>query len=268
MFVSVQSLNPLNHRHMNIIRNLRNFWIHSMALAVFVLGSQAQEPGSQTQHHFTKTITTEIKLGFLLDLPGDYDAEGDKKWPMMLFLHGAGERGSDLSMVAKHGPPRLAPARNGTFPFILVSPQCPSGERWEPSALVQLVDHIASKYAVDTKRIYVTGLSMGGYGTWALITNHPEKFAAAAPICGGGDPISILLANSQRRGQIASLPIWNFHGLKDDVVLPQRSEVMVEAISNIGGKIRYTAYPDAGHDSWTETYNNPDLYTWFLSHSR
>lgn len=245
------------------------FGFSMMVMAGLGFGSaSAQEAGKQSQQHFSKSITTQYEAGYLLDLPGSYNSDTDKEWPMLLFLHGAGERGDDLRMVAKHGPPRIAPTKKGEFPFIVVSPQCPTGERWDPNQLIHLVDHVTENYRVDTSRIYVTGLSMGGYGTWALVTNYPEKFAAAAPICGGGDPIAILLARREKRDAIASLPIWNFHGARDEVVPPQRSETMVSAITDIGGNIRYTVYPDAGHDSWTARYDNPDLYKWLLSHTR
>jgi predicted peptidase len=112
---------------------------------------------------------------------------------------------------------------------------------------------------VDVNRIYLTGLSMGGYGSWTLAAAHPERFAAMAPICGGGDP-----ADAKK---LKDIPTWVFHGAKDEVVPPKASEDMVEAIKTEGGDIRYTLYPEANHDSWSETYDNPELYTWFLSHS-
>lgn len=254
---------------------IKSVWHPAVALAAILMAAisvNAAEPGKQSQEHFSKTITTRVDLGYLLHLPNDYAVDAGRQWPLMLFLHGAGERGDDLSMVERHGPPKMAAAgdspSNIDLPFILVSPQCPAGERWNATALVHLIDHIQASHRVDPRRIYVTGLSMGGYGTWDLITNYPEKFAAAAPICGGGDPISILLARREKRENISALPIWNFHGAQDTVVPPKRSEVMVEAIARIGGNIRYTVYPDAGHDSWTATYDNADLYQWFLSHAR
>jgi pimeloyl-ACP methyl ester carboxylesterase len=130
---------------------------------------------------FQARLTRTVSLNYLLYLPGDYQASGAKHWPMILFLHGAGERGADLDLVAKHGPPKLV-AQKQEFPFVIVSPQCPAGQRWDDEALVALLDHVLAKYKVDTTRIYLTGLSMGGYGTWSLAVNHPERFAAAAPI--------------------------------------------------------------------------------------
>ncbi|MCC9629892.1 prolyl oligopeptidase family serine peptidase [Blastopirellula sp. JC732] len=199
------------------------------------------------------------KLGYWLYLPTDYKADGEKK-PLMLFLHGAGERGTDLNVVKKHGPPKLVPEKE--MPFIIVSPQCSEGVWWNASekqeALTQLLDAIEKKYNVDPTRFYCTGLSMGGFGTWSLVAKHPHKFAAAIPVCGGGDPT--------QADALKSTPLWAFHGDKDGAVPLKRSEEMVEAVKAAGGDVKLTIYPGVGHDSWTETYNNPEVYTWLLSH--
>lgn len=176
----------------------------------------------------------------------------------MLFLHGAGESGNDLAKVKSHGPPKLVETK-GPFPFILVSPQSP-GRGWNPEVLNALVDSVIKQYRVDKRRVYVTGLSMGGYGTWALAAAYPEKFAALAPICGGGNPADA--------DKLAKLPIWVFHGAKDTTVPFKRSEEMVEALKAAGGHPKFTVYPEAGHDSWTETYANPEFYEWLLAQKR
>lgn len=185
----------------------------------------------------------------------------------MLFLHGAGERGTNVSKVAFHGPPKIVKAQP-EFPFIVVSPQCPSGEIWNNASLLALLDQIESKYKVDKSRVYLTGLSMGGYGTWSLGLAHPERFAAIAPICGGGDTIGVLLLNPRHEKAFKSLGIWAFHGGKDEVVRLSESERMVKAVNDHGGNAKLTVYPDAGHDAWTETYNNPELYNWFMKFQR
>jgi predicted peptidase len=177
---------------------------------------------------------------------------------VLLFLHGAGERGSDLNQVKTHGPPKLIEAGK-EFPFIVVSPQCPGGRWWEPFELAALLDEIEANYKVDKKRIYVTGLSMGGYGTWALTAYQPNRFAAIAPICGGGEPFMTRL--------YSHVPTWAFHGDKDDVVPLARSESMVEGLKRANGNVKFTVYPGVGHDSWTETYNNEELYQWLLEHT-
>jgi predicted peptidase len=222
----------------------------------------------QTRQRFERTIKKKLTAKYLLYLPKDYKPRGKQRWPLMLFLHGAGERGTHLNAVAAHGPPKLV-KQGREFPFIIVSPQCPNDDTWSNEALLYLLDEVVKKHRVDTNRIYLTGLSMGGYGTWALATAYPERFAAVAPICGGGDTIRVLLAESRRRSALKQLPVWAFHGARDTVVTPDEGERMVEALKRLGNtKVDFTVYPEASHDSWTETYNNPKLYEWFLEHQR
>lgn len=198
-------------------------------------------------------------LDYLLYLPDNYN-DSKEEWPLMLFLHGAGERGSVIDSVKKHGPPKLVD-QIPNMPFIIVSPQCPENEWWtsKVSELNDLLDYIIQTYRVDEMRIYCTGLSMGGFGTWAIATSYPQRFAAIAPICGGGD-VQLICG-------IKDVPVWAFHGAKDKVVPIERTQELVDALKACGGDVRFTIYPDAGHDSWTETYKNPDLYKWFLDHS-
>ena len=191
---------------------------------------------------------------YLLYLPEDYDTRGE--WPLLLFLHGAGERGANLNQVKVHGPPKLIEGGR-MFPFIVLAPQCPENQYWSIDFLTELLDHIESKYAVDSSRIYVTGLSMGGFGTWSLAIEQPQRIAAIAPICGGGDP--------SKAEFIKHIPTWVFHGAKDQVVPLSSSDEMVAALQAAKGNVRYTVYPEADHDSWTETYDNPNLYSWFLA---
>ena len=205
---------------------------------------------------------------YLLYLPKEYDAKASKQWPLVLFLHGAGERGTNLQRVAIHGPPMMV--KQGTnFPFIVVAPQCPEGERWENESLRQLLDHVMKTHRVDASRVYLTGLSMGGYGTWKLALAYPEKFAAIAPICGGGERIDVLLAGGKKAAALRDLGVWAFHGAKDSVVPLEESERMVDAFKKAGVKeVKLTVYPEADHNSWTVTYNNPEFYEWLLKHQR
>jgi predicted peptidase len=212
----------------------------------------AQETGQQAKE---LNRATTVKLQYLLSLPKDYAEQ--ESWPVLLFLHGAGERGSDLNLVKKHGPPKLIEAGK-EFPFIVVSPQCPGGRWWEPFELAALLDEIQANYKVDQKRIYVTGLSMGGFGTWGLAAYQPNRFAAIAPICGGGEPFTTRL--------YSHVPTWAFHGDQDNVVPLARSESMVDGLKRAGGNVKFTVYPGVGHDSWTETYDNEALYQWLLEH--
>jgi len=224
-----------------------------------------------TEHRFTFSEPAEDAvegLEYLRYLPKDYDTEGDKQWPLVLFLHGKGESGDDLDKVKKHGPPKLV-SQGKEFPFILIAPQCPRSRAdkdyrtaWKPAELKKLALKSADELHVGPKRIYVTGLSMGGYGTWRLAAAEPDLFAAAIPICGGGDPK--MMAES-----LANLPVWAFHGERDRAVPVEKSKEMVAAIRDAGGQeVQLTLYPEAAHDSWTQTYDNPEVWKWLLSHQR
>ncbi len=215
----------------------------------------AGDAGQQKPAELDRTIKVTMK--YLIYLPNDYDQKDS--WPVLLFLHGSGERGDNLDLVKVHGPPKLI-AGGKQFPFIVVSPQCPNGQSWEPFKLAVLLDEIGEKYKVDQDRIYVTGISMGGFGTWALASHSPNRFAAIVPICGGGDP--------SRAKRIAQIPAWVFHGGKDPAVPVENSKKMVEALKKNGGDPKLTIYPEAGHDSWTEAYNTPALYEWLLQQKR
>jgi predicted peptidase len=217
--------------------------------------------GHRFQHveTFTRPGPAPLSLRYLLYLPESYEEDKARRWPLILFLHGAGERGTNIELVRGIGLAKVVDQRPD-FPFIVLSPQCPRNDYWSPGPLATLLDHIEATQRVDPDRVYVTGLSMGGYGTWEMAIAYPQRFAAIAPICGGGDP--------DRVCAIASVPVWAFHGAKDDVVPIRESEKMVAALRECGGNVRFTVYPDAGHDSWTPTYANPELYSWFLSHPR
>jgi len=246
-------------------------WLVSAAcmLALNSSTTMAQHSKGPLQaRSFKGRITKTVSAEYWLYLPKEYNAKSRQRWPLILFLHGAGERGSVLSKVAAHGPPKLA-MQGKDFPFIIVSPQCPANQRWDDDVLLALLEEVEAKHKVDRSRVYLTGLSMGGYGSWSLGLTHPEKFAAIAPICGGGDPIVLLLADPKKVGAIKSLGVWAFHGGKDPVVPVAESERMIDSLRKFGCKeVELTVYPEAQHDSWTETYNNPKLYDWFLAHQR
>ena len=227
-----------------------------LALSQF-LNAQTAKNQRQADKKFKKTVKKEVAFDYLLYLPENYSKKGEKS-PLILFLHGSGERGDSLRLVAKHGPPKVAGTMN--LPFIVVSPQCPADRWWDVEALKYLLDDIFKKYNIDKSRVYLTGLSMGGYGTWEMAWKYPEIFAAVAPVCGGG--------NKHRVELMKNIPVWAFHGAKDDVVPLGTGKEMVDALKECGGDVKFTVYPEANHDSWTETYNNPELYKWFLEHKK
>ena len=219
-------------------------------------------PGRQVAQSFADPIGAVAGLDYLLFLPEGYGG-AQTRWPTLLFLHGAGERGSDLQVVKKHGPPKLIEQGN-SLPFIVISPQCPANHWWVEENLQRLLWElqmsVAEIYDVDRDRVYLTGISMGGFGTWMLAARRPECFAAAVPICGGGDP--------DWAERLKEIPIRAFHGANDDVVPVEFSVRMVDAVRAAGGDVELTIYPDAGHDSWTRTYESPEVFRWLLSHSR
>ena len=210
--------------------------------------------------HFKRSFTQEVSSYYLLDLPKDYAEKTD--WPLVVYLHGQSESGNDLEMVKQNGPPKLV-AEGKQFPFVVVSPQCPSGFYWRGNVIMGLIDQIVENYSIDRSRIYLTGKSMGGYGTWQISHEYPERFAAIAPIAGGG-----LFVSPYFMERLKGLPVWAFHDKRDDLVPYQESVRMVEGVNVAGGNAKLTTYDQGTHDAWTEAYNNDELYDWFLKHSK
>jgi len=216
------------------------------------------QPGKQVELKFE--TSDDATVDYLLYLPED--DEEQSKVPLVLFLHGRGESFGPPSLVAKWGPPKFA-ARGDKLPYILLSPQCPGDDSWssdtQQTRLAELLDQIVGQYNVDTNRVYLTGLSMGGYGSWRLAATHPERFAAVVPVCGGGDP-----GNADK---LKDIPIWVFHGDQDRAVPFSRSVEMVKAIKDAGGQsIRFTTLEHIGHNCWSATYATPELYAWMMKH--
>lgn len=195
---------------------------------------------------------------YLIFIPENYGLTKSGT-PIILFLHGAGERGIDINLVKVHGIAKMCTKRKN-FPFIAISPQCQPEKWWDPEQLKELLDHVIDLLDVDGDRVYLTGLSMGGFGSWALAAKYPDTFAAVVPICGGGNPADA--------GKIKDIPIWAFHGDIDDVVNISKSQAMVDALEKLKGNVKFTIYPGVGHNSWTKAYNDPELYDWLLSQKR
>jgi dienelactone hydrolase len=200
----------------------------------------------------------EARTPHLLYLPRDYDLAPEKRWPLVLYLHGSGEIGDDLDQVRKSGLAKRV-EEGQSFPFILVAPQSPEEEWfWLSAAQEALLEEVIGRYRVDPDRVYATGFSMGGRGTWVQAIEYPDRFAAVAPICGS-------IPEPEEASRIRHIPVWAFLGAKDG---DQSMRQMVEALQAAGGNAKLTVYPDAGHDAWTPAYADPALYEWLLSHRR
>jgi predicted peptidase len=181
--------------------------------------------------------------------------------PLVLFLHGAGERGDDLDLVAVHGPPKQAKAGR-SLPFMLAAPHCPADSwwSWQLEALDALLDDLLKAHPIDPSRVYLTGLSMGGMGVWELAARYPDRFAALVPICGSAGP---WLA-----GRVAGLPVWAFHNEDDQAVPVTGTTKIIEVLRKHDGDVRATINPTGGHDAWTAAYDDPALYDWLLRQRR
>ena len=212
-----------------------------------------------TEHVFTVDDTGN-KLPYLLHLPAAYHRDS-AEWPFLLFLHGASERGDNPLDLIAHGPTKQV-AAGRDLPFVMVAPQCPAYSTWscEISGVAALLDQVVAEHRVDPARIYVSGLSMGGMGTWAIAARYPERFAALVPICGAWMP--------EAAPRFAGTPVWTFHGELDDNIPIRTTEQMVEALEKLGTPPLFTRYPDGDHDVWTRTYDDPAVYRWMAAQRR
>lgn len=196
---------------------------------------------------------------YLALLPEDYYQQAERRFPVLLYLHGSGERGLDVNILKNSGPGRYLRA-NPELPLILISPQCLPNDWWHPEEVIDLLEEVCAKYRVDVDRVYLTGLSMGAYGVWDTALTYPDRFAALGPISGDGD-----WADASR---IKDVPTWVFHNAGDPIVRASASERFVDELRRLGAEVRFTVYPRGGHDSWTATYRNPELYQWLLTQRR
>jgi predicted peptidase len=262
---------------MTLTEKLLTFLI-ATSLAPSMQAQDAITPKSADPHASYEVRVFEAadgaKLPYRLLKPIDFDPQ--LKYPLVIFLHGAGERGDDNAKQLVHGGRNLADeALRRRHPAFVIFPQCPAEKKWvevpwdgnehvmpvEPSASIaqsfELVAALQQEFSIDDERIYGVGLSMGGYGVWDVLQRKPELLAAAVAVCGGGDPAYA--------AAFKSTPVWAFHGAADPLVIPDRSRTMVKALQAAGGRPIYTEYEGVGHDSWTQTFDNRLVWDWLFA---
>jgi predicted peptidase len=227
----------------------------------FLLAASFAFADTQIAQNFSGDFVIKVSYSYLLSRPEGYEAESKKQWPLVIFLHGSGERGSDLEQLKKHGPPKLI-AAGQKFPAVIASLQCPANDLWNPHGVKAITDHLIKTERIDSSRVYLTGLSMGGFGTWDTAFEYPDTFAAIAPICGGA---GVRWVTASR---LKTMPAWIFHGDKDGAVPVENSHKIHAALQKLGAPVKLTLYPGIGHDSWTATYDNPEFWTWLFAQKR
>ena len=230
-----------------------------IVLAVILAGNLLSAQAGEEKTGFINKVYTgpEGEGKYVVFVPKAY--KGDKEFPLILFLHGLGESGSDGLNQVKVG---IGPAikKKDDFPFIVVFPQSQK-RSWQANSddgkrAMSILAEVQKSYKVDGKRVYLTGLSMGGFGTWSLAAAHPERWAAIAPVCGGGNPTSA--------EKIKNIPCWCFHGDADPTVNVDMSRKMIKALKDAGGSPKYDELPGVKHDAWTTAYAKKELYEWLL----
>lgn len=217
--------------------------------------------GKVQAREFRSEITVKVGYRYSLYIPKEYSSGSKRKWPLIIFLHGSGERGEDLDVLTRHGPPKMI-ASGYAFPALVASPQAPDHDTWDPHSVKALVDALRHEYHIDDDRIYLTGISMGGYGVWDTVMAFPHTFAAAVPICGSA---GVKFVAAER---IKHVPVWIFHGADDTVVPAANSQRIYDALVEAGGTPKLTIYVGVGHDAWSRTYEDKDLWEWLFAQKR
>ena len=264
-----------------IIDNNMRYWAMAILCIAGTLMACASNSGGDTVRlpddiQAFNATDTPTSLPFQLRKPS---VEKGQKYPLVIFLHGAGERGTDNKRQMMNGATKILEfAENARKNIFLLAPQCPENDKWADvkwsapthtlnplptkamAAVIHLIDSLVAAEPIDTNRIYVTGLSMGGFGTWDLAMRQPWRFAALVPVCGGGD--------ERQAPKVARIPVWLFHGAKDQLVIPERSRNMVAALKTAGGNPRFTEYPEVGHNAWTYAYADSKMLNWLLDQTK
>jgi len=230
------------------------------ALVLMLLQGCSAQKNSQLIDAEMETVVSE-SLSYYLYFPKDYKSEKNKKFPLLLFLHGGGESGDSLSTLKSNGPPKLI-VEGKQFPFLILAPQNPYKKKWwNTRAVAQLLDTIVENNRVDKNRVYLTGLSRGGGAAWEMAVQYPDKFAALAVVCG--------MTPVPYAGWInKKMPIWVFHGEEDNSIPISESENMVDRLKGMGYDVKFTRYPGVGHNSWLQAYSTEELYEWFMKQER
>lgn len=220
--------------------------------------ASSSAPLREQEQVLSSVITKPFALRYLLwtPAPATKPAAG---WPLVIFMHGSGERGEDLAEVKTNGPPMYA-AQGRQFPFVLVAPQLPEHRRWDVDEIELLRADLVKRLPIDPDRVLVTGLSLGGHGAWDYAAEYPDRVAAIAPVCGMGD--------IRRARRVARVPVWAFHGALDDQVPIAGDQAMVNAVRALGGNVRFTIYPEVGHNAWDTAYADAALYDWLMAQHR
>lgn len=233
---------------------MKTFSTPALLIFLFIAAGALHSQNIPLKSQFSGKFSAEVKLGYLTYLPEHYDSS--KKYPLILFLHGSGERGNDVEKVRLQGLPKEI-EKGRKLPAIVVAPQCPENQRWKTFELAALLDSIESVYKVDKSAVYVTGLSMGGSGTWRFAAEFPDRVAAIIPMCAYAEPHAAY--------QIVGIPVWVFHGTADDVTPIDGSERMVKKLQEIGGNVKFTRYEGANHGIWERTYADDEIYKWLFA---
>jgi predicted peptidase len=215
-------------------------------------------PEGRSVHRLSVSDSAADHVNYLLYVPPAYARDASSDWPLILFLHGSEQRGDNPSLLNDLALLSFA-EKSGDFPFVAVMPQCPPNVHWSPRIVKSVLDSVESMLRIDPDRVYLTGFSMGGYGTWQTAAAFPHTFAAIAPICGMSDLPEV--------SRLTGIPIWAFHGARDENVPVTESRKMIDTLRKSGADARLTVYPDLAHDCWTMTYRDSRLYLWFLDHS-
>lgn len=261
----------------------------TLALVIFlVLGCTTSAKPRDVMAPMNDTVTGFINKSVEVDgqvsryvVYVPYDYTPDRAWPLVVFLHGAGERGNDGLIQSEVGIGTAIRRYSDRYPAVVVMPQCPDDKLWD-MAVPQIEAALArtfEEYRIDESRVYLTGLSMGGYGTWIWGALNADRFAALMPICGGGRMEDLAMLSGEdapgdaasfeeRIKRLATVPIWAFHGADDEVVPPERSREMVELVKQAGGEVHYTEFEKTGHDSWTQAYANEKAIRWLFEQRR